>query len=274
MYFSNLGHALTYQSIHLFVTGDCQELHYQLMTFGIPTQLLPISDTCEINLEHVKLFFESQRSQEGSKSSGTSSMDNTKRYMIVPGPLDVFMGREKLAQTHKGNVRFVFLIESYQEKYEGVQRRDKKKIAREVVNAVKTSGGRFLDLEESGWKEVSDDIALEKACTAFRSRRKVQKRAEQVQKRRDSATTQKSLWSSVDTFGDATASRSYSAENVMSGPSHLKRPKVELLNDNDGSDTGLIQGFRSHSDSDLPETKKVYSEVISCLDLMAPLPKL
>jgi hypothetical protein len=231
LYFSNLGHVLAYQSIYLFVTtGDCQELHYQLMTFGIPTQLLPITDTCEINLEHVKLFLESRRSQEGSKGSDTSSMDNAKRHVIVPGLLDVLMGRERLAQSHKGNVRFVFLIEIYLEKYERVQRRDKKKIAREVVNEVKTAGGRFLDSDESGWEEVSDDIALEKACTAFRSRRKIQqKRGERVQKRRDGATTQESIGPRVDTFEGGR----FSAGNVNCGSSHLKRPKMDSLDDDE-----------------------------------------
>jgi hypothetical protein len=233
---------LAYQSIHLFVTGDCQELHYQLMTFGIPTQLLPITDTCEINLEHVQLFLESKRSQEGC----SSSMDSAKRHVIVPGPLDVLMGRDKLAQAHKGNVRFVFLIDTYQEKYEGVQRRDKKKIAREVVDEVRVAGGRFLDSDESGWEEVSNDIALEKACTAFRSRRKIQKRGERVQKRRESATrrrTQESLGSSVETIEDGSVS---AEKNVMIRSSHMKRPKMDLLDDNYGrDDKGPIQSFWS-----------------------------
>jgi hypothetical protein len=139
---------------------------------------------------------------------------------------------------------------------------------------------------------VSDDIALEKACTAFRSRRKIQKRGERVQEGMDSVTTQESLGSSVDTFKGA--------RNVDCGSSHLKRPLIDLLDDNDGRAKGpIVHSFLepviwengivpanameekiesrrlmwSHPDLDLSETSRVYSEVGSYLNPKAPPPE-
>jgi hypothetical protein len=163
------------------------------MTFGIPTQLLPISDQCEYNFEHVQLFLaDSRRKKEGSSSPTSNSNPNPKSnnnsalMMMIPGSSDVLIGRGKVAQTHIGNVRYLHLIDTHMERYEAsAERGDKKKIANEVTKLVKQSGGRFLDCSDATsdqWYEVQDEIAVEKACTAFRSRRKLAMRAKQTTK--------------------------------------------------------------------------------------------
>lgn len=173
-------------------SGDCKELHYQLMTFGIPTQLLPISDQCEYNFEHVQSFLDSRRKMEGSSSSLTSNSNSNPKFthnialtMMIPGSFDVLIGRHKVAQTHVGNIKYLHLIDTHMKRYESAERGNKKKIAAEVTKLVKDSGGRFLDCSDATsdqWYEVQDDIAVEKACTAFRSRRKLAMRAKQTTK--------------------------------------------------------------------------------------------
>jgi hypothetical protein len=163
-----------------FLSGDCKELHCQLMTFGIPTQLLPINTEGDYNLEHVKLFLESRRALERSEvvtPTQSATGGNSQSDVSLPGPLDVLLGRDKVAQSHRGNVRYLHLIESYMDRYDAAHRHDKKKIAIAVTNVVKHTGGRFLESDGNGWLEVDNEIAIEKASTAFRSRRKVCKRA-------------------------------------------------------------------------------------------------
>ena len=186
--------------LYITPSGDCKELHYQLMTFGIPTQLLPISDQCEYNFEHVQLFLDLRRKKEASSSPTSNSHLNPKftnniGMLMIPGPFDVLIGRGKVAQIHIGNVRYLHLIDTHMERYESAERRgEKKEIAAEVTKLVKQSGGRFLDCSDATsdqWYEVQEDIAVEKACTAFRSRRKAAMRAKQItetipkQKRRE-----------------------------------------------------------------------------------------
>jgi hypothetical protein len=262
------------------------------MTFGIPTQVLPISDQCEYNFEHVQLFFDSRIKVEGysssspttitttssSSSSQPESNNNNIVLIMVPGSLDVLMGRDKMAQTHIGNVKYLHLIETHMERYESAERRDKKKIACEVTNLVQQSGGRFLDCSEDAttgtsdqcWYEVQDAIAVEKACTAFRSRRKVAKRATQTatqqavvvvpkQKRREDDDSI-ALLSPIDSSKWTTTRSSFLEKNQEEMSGHI-------------TDIGHADFKRNKVETMLLEDDWIYSDAIESSELQLGKPR-
>jgi hypothetical protein len=212
------------------------------MTFGILTQLLPISDTGEYNLEHVQQWVESRQHIEALTNTST-----TQASVSTPGPLDVLLGRDKVAQNHAGNIRYLHLIESHKEQYNDAIRFGKKRIAMKVMKLVKDSGGCFLQLDGTKWVEIDEDAGIEKTCAAFRSRRKLDKRAEPDQaksKRKVPVTTTSTStipcistatliggWSESGGWTNDQVSVNPSAfldEQIINPPADLKKPKIGM----------------------------------------------
>ena len=97
----------------------------------------------------------------------------------VPGRFDVLLGvRGKASLQHPGNSRYCHIVEMNWPAYEEAAKYQKLEIADRVIETVRSSGGRFLKLEDTQWIEMDDDTILrEKVAHAFRNirRRKQQK---------------------------------------------------------------------------------------------------
>ena len=139
------------------------------MTYGIPTQFLPITIDGELNLDYHARFIEEQRVAEGAKNVASDSS-----VILAPNAQDVLMGRSKAALIHPGNLRYHELVRSNMDRYDaaGDKRHERTAICHEIVLAIKDKGGRFLKQETSGWVCIDDSTAKEKVSTAFRNRRK------------------------------------------------------------------------------------------------------
>jgi hypothetical protein len=152
------------------------------MTFGIPTKVLPVTDQGEVAWQHHydwisrRESIEAKNLQAKEEQTTPSGETNKDDCIDVPRPSDVLMGRtEKLAQSHIGNMRYQFLIDEDQERYDiCVTRIDKTIITSAIVMKVKEFGGRFLLRKkgETNWSEADDSLAREKVANAFRGRRK------------------------------------------------------------------------------------------------------
>jgi hypothetical protein len=158
------------------------EMHYVLMTFGIPTKLLPVTVQGEVAWEHHYDWISSRASIEAKNLEAKeeeqiplSDETNKDDCIDIPSPMDVLMGREKLGWSHPGNTRYQFLIGEYQSRYETCETRIEKTIlASTIVMKVKEYGGRFL-LRKKGetyWSEADNWALNEKVTNAFRGRRK------------------------------------------------------------------------------------------------------
>jgi hypothetical protein len=167
----------------VFFAGALLEIHYNLMTFGIPTKVLPVTNQGEVAWQHHYDWISRRESIEAknlqAKEEQTTPSDETNKddCIDVPRPFDVLMGMEKLATTHTGNMRYQFLIDEYQDDYDRcLTRVNKTIIASRIVFKVKERGGRFL-LRKKGetgnnWSEIDESMAREKVTNAFRGRRK------------------------------------------------------------------------------------------------------
>jgi hypothetical protein len=104
-----------------------------------------------------------------------SDETNNDDCIAVPRPIDVLMGREKLAFTHVGNSHYHYLINEYQERYDACETKiEKTIIASALAMQIKESGGRFLLRKkgETTWSEAAESVVSEKVTNAFRGRRK------------------------------------------------------------------------------------------------------
>ena len=139
------------------------------MTFGIPTQFLPITIDGELNLDYHARLIEEQRIAEG-----TNKVSSDSSVILAPSAQDVLMGRSKAALIHPGNLRYHDLVRSNMDRYDaaGDKRHERTAICHQIVLAIKDKGGRFLKQENSGWVCIDDSAAKEKVSTAFRNRRK------------------------------------------------------------------------------------------------------
>jgi hypothetical protein len=158
------------------------EIHYVLMTFGIQTKLLPVTDQGEVAWQHHHDWISSRTSIEAKNLEAKeeeqiplSDETNKDDCIDVPSPMDVLMGREKLGLSHPGNTRYQFLIGEFQSRYETCETRiEKTVLASMIVMKVKEYGGRFL-LRKKGetyWSEADNGAVHEKVTNAFRGRRK------------------------------------------------------------------------------------------------------
>jgi hypothetical protein len=190
-----------------FHQGTILECSYDLMTFGIPTESLPVNNIGEFLMENHRHWLEERRQAEDE------SKDYTDRVilvptMIVPGPNDVVYGRDRFALHHPGNAHYLILIDERREEYEHTQSRtEKTEVANGIVNAIRESGGRFLKRADVGWAAVDDVTARYKVASAFRAMR-----ANEIKKARNNADKPFNSGSSGDKDLDK----------------HAKRQRVEL----------------------------------------------
>lgn len=101
----------------------------------------------------------------------------------VPSRNDVLFGRGKGFQNHIGNQKYRQMIEDCQETYELANKEQKTRIAEEIIDIIILQGkGRFLkDMDGSGWRIVSDPVALrQKVAHAFRGLRDKRDKERQV----------------------------------------------------------------------------------------------
>ena len=165
--FQSLGHKARRQ-LYLFVLlGTRVECMYQLMTYGIPCDPFPLTTEGRIDTKfHVQLW-EKRRLHERNSHHIV--------HVAVPSRKDVLSGTGKRVQMHIGNVRYRKLVEDCYETYDNGTVAQKKQITEEIVDIIKTSGGRFLKDDGMGWREVEDEIARQKVSGVFRNVRKVTK---------------------------------------------------------------------------------------------------
>ena len=139
-------------------TGSHIECKYKLMTFGIPVHLLPLKHTLEIKNAHQKQWLAKAKVKE---EGGRQRID-------LPTHADVLLGKGQPIQKHTGNERLRHLVQENLDTYMRKPKREKTVMTLQVMEAVKSSNGRFLEKDRAGWWiEVDDERARYKVSKAF-----------------------------------------------------------------------------------------------------------
>jgi hypothetical protein len=144
--------------------GSHMECIYQLMTFGIKSCDFPVTTNGEKRLDSHHEFIRKMRHADNLPT------DEVQR-IIIPGPLDVLLGRGKPLQKHDGNLNYHYVVEGFHERYEQASKLEKTQIAKTIVDKILEQGGRFLKQEDAGWVEIDDEAARTKISHTFRNHR-------------------------------------------------------------------------------------------------------
>lgn len=100
----------------------------------------------------------------------------TNELIVVPGVLDVIMGRGRHNKKKPGNRKLNQLLESYRDEYEASDKFQKTVLAEVVVSKMIEEGSRFLvregEKKHALWVEVSLDKARDKVAHDFRNLRR------------------------------------------------------------------------------------------------------
>ena len=146
------------------ILGQWTELQYELMGYGIPIDILPISQTGNIKTILLQQWIRLRKSIEsppgmgqddfGSDDSDGNSILSASVLLSAiecPNLNDVIFRTGKSYMCHPGNVMFRSLIESKMDEHFTATRKEKAAIAWWIVNEVERRGGRFLRWDNRGW---------------------------------------------------------------------------------------------------------------------------
>lgn len=153
-----------------FWTGSHIECLYALMTFGIIREVIPITSTGQVNLECHKMWV--KRLQSECPEQNEAIRDFGTKKIIVPGPMDVILGRGTHAKNSMGHLRFQHLLEKYREQYDALSQSHRRSISRLMLLELNESGVRFIKQDDKGqWVEISEKERITKIAAGFRNLR-------------------------------------------------------------------------------------------------------
>lgn len=141
--------------------GTLQDIFFELQTFGIPTEALPVTkDGSCCNKWHDQWMTLVRRQEEFGYREDT---------IVIPRRFDVLLGKRSEAREHTGTMRALHVVEMYFEEYEKLGKYQKTEVAEKIIRIIHESAGRFLKQKEhGGWMEVDDTEARKKIAHWFR----------------------------------------------------------------------------------------------------------
>lgn len=163
-------------------TGDRTEITYNLLGYGIPVDLLPLTDSGNIKTTNLLQWLKVRKAYEENMRNdynGVSSDPTAIGFIDInniecPGLNDVIFRSGKNHLCHPGNVAFQGLIESRHEEHSKSHQDAKARITLWIVEQVELKGGRFLEWNSEGmWSQILDRHQIRsKVSSYFRTYRR------------------------------------------------------------------------------------------------------
>ncbi|KAL3919366.1 MAG: hypothetical protein SGILL_003789, partial [Bacillariaceae sp.] len=149
-----------------FHSGSSLETQYDLHSYGIPVQELPITATGTIKTKNHLLWIKGRKLIDKVNEHG--AMSQQRFGVFHPGLSDVLFSRGGNA-THFGNMELRQMMMSRMDHYNNGGRKERLEDRKEIVDLVHKNGGRFLNLGKDGlWEEIEDEkLLMEKLTNAF-----------------------------------------------------------------------------------------------------------
>ena len=161
-----------------FHYGSHTECHYSLMSYGIPTNEIPVGTDGKVKTSNhskwVRLRKAKERIINRDPSAGKLRFD----LIALPSRHDVLLGRGKPFQDFRGNRQFHEFLTSFQDDYDNATYKNKLLLCKQLVSQYQkdVTGAHFLRQEEQTgwWVAVTDtDLVAKKVAHIFRNRRSV-----------------------------------------------------------------------------------------------------
>jgi len=175
--FSAIGTFLTKERIRMKIhTGDRTEISYQLLGYGIPVDLMPLTDSGNVKTKNFSHWLKVRRALEDNKNLSVNGISSSffLNNIECPGLNDVIFRSGKNHMSHPGNVMFQGIIESKHDEHCAAHQDDKAVITWWVIEQVEMKGGRFLEWNDHGmWSQILDRGHIRsKVSSCFRTFRR------------------------------------------------------------------------------------------------------
>ncbi len=135
--------------------GNTMECRYWLMTFGIPVEDLPVTDSGKIKVKYLQQWIKGRETIDLLDRGDISR----KRLVECPNLQDVLFINGGSKWTFPGNVTFREILEAKGQAYSTKTTKEKSATIEEVVEQIRGMNGRFLvwEKEKGCWVDIDDD---------------------------------------------------------------------------------------------------------------------
>jgi len=143
-----------------FHIGETVELQYCIKGYGVPIELIPLTDTGNIKTTYLKQWMKLRRIIEVMKMTEGAN-DNSISIIECPGSNDVVFRSGTSMSCHPGNVRFRCMVESKHEIPSVVSQTTQAELAEQLIEEIEACEGRFLKWDNRGyWTELKDRLQI------------------------------------------------------------------------------------------------------------------
>lgn len=140
--------------------GESIERQYSIKSFGVPVELIPLTDTGNIKTTYLKQWMKLRRIIEVMKMTEGAN-NNSASIIECPGSNDVVFRSGTSMSCHPGNVRFRCMVESKHEVPAIVSQTTQAELAEQLIEEIESRGGRFLKWDNRGyWSELKDRLQV------------------------------------------------------------------------------------------------------------------
>jgi len=148
-----------------FNMGTVIELKYNLMSYGVLPDLLPLTETGNIKLKNHLQWIQARKLIDEKKYNQDSIVECPALHDVV------FKKAGKSWRLHPGDVYFRGLIESKHREHLMSNQTEKKELVWLIVEEIESRKGRFVAWDERGWwVEVRERLEIrKKVAIAFRN---------------------------------------------------------------------------------------------------------
>jgi len=130
-----------------FHLGEEIELRYEIKSYGIPVEIIPVTGTGNIKTVHHKQWIRLRKHLEDVRARGLDGSS----IIELPGSTDVIFRTGTSLTCHPGNSMFQNFIESYMLEHSAASQAGKTAITKKIIDTLRRSGGRFLQWDNRGW---------------------------------------------------------------------------------------------------------------------------
>ena len=144
--------------------GKRTEFMYTLLSFGLPVDCIPYSESGSIKKTHLNRWIAMCIARDKALACGGAFSG-----VGLPARNDILHGKGKTIQNHPGNVHLRLLVESNIDEYHAAYNQvDKMKVVYKVFSEIQASSCRFLEKDNDGWwRESLDGDAMDKVRMLF-----------------------------------------------------------------------------------------------------------
>ena len=194
------------------------ERRYSVHGYGIPTEMIPITDSGNIKKTHLYQWIKVRKFLE---SEDTTNSDGEDSIILLPNSNDVLFRSGTTTSAHPGNAFFRGLIEMKHDEFKSGSLSTQAVLAEDIVKEIEQLNGSFLQWDSRGY------------WTKMKSRRKILFKVEVAIRDFKGRATTSSNRQSVQ-------SSTYSFQR-QDGSVAKRRKKSQTTTDSDGSmETELI----------------------------------